>query len=253
MAAPDLDLILVVDVGNSGAKLGAVRGDTVAGPVRLPRADGRAVGDMAKPMLQGRKAVVAIAGSDPKKVEGLAWEVRKLALGTCVNVDANHPGIPAAKVDQPHKAGVDRRVQALAAVNMAGEASVVLSCGTALTIDLADADGALLGGAILPGVGLGAVSLAERTAALPRVDLKGEVSMPAKNTEEAIRTGLLLGAAGAVDRLLAHADIPESMPVYLTGFDAAALAPHLKRPVRSSPGLGMYGVALAVRAAPPRR
>ncbi len=87
---------------------------------------------------------------------------------------------------------------------------------------------------------------------LPDVQLAGEVGMPARHTEEAIRTGLRLGAAGAVERLLAEAGVEDSMPVYVMGQDAAHLTPHLRRAVRSLPGIGILGVALAVRAHPPR-
>jgi len=252
MATPPLGLILVIDVGNSGAKVGAVRGDDVAGPVRLPRLDGRAVREFAGPMLKGQEAVIAIAGSDPGRIDGLAWEVRKLRLGTVVTVGPDHRGIPAATVNEPGRAGVDRRVQLLAATHLAGEAAAVVSCGTALTVDLGDADGALRGGAILPGLGLGAKSLAEGTARLPLVDLKGAVGMPATDTETAIRTGLLIGAAGAVERLLADGDVSAQIPTYLTGQDAPHLESHLVRAIRSHPGLGILGVALAVRAQPPR-
>jgi len=252
MATPALDLILVIDIGNSGGKIGAVKHDDVAGPVRLPRVDGRAVRDLATPLLRGREAVIAIAGSDPGRVENLVWEVKKLRLGPVLGVDPRHGGLPAAQVDAPEQAGVDRRAQVLAAATLAGEAAAVICCGTALTVDVGDEGGALLGGAILPGLGLGARALAEGTAKLPRVDLKGIAGMPARDTESAIRTGLLLGAAGAAEHLLAQAGVQESMPVYLTGQDAGHLAPHLSRPVRPHPGLGIYGVALAVRAAPPR-
>lgn len=251
MPKPSLDLILVIDIGNSGAKVGAVRGTDVAGPVRLPRVDGRTVRDFAGPMLKGKEAVIAIAGSDPGKIEGLLWEVRKLRLGQCVTVGPGHAGIPSPGVDEPERAGVDRRLQVLAAVSLAGEAAAVVSCGTAVTVDVGDADGALLGGAILPGLGLGAKALAEGTARLPRIDLAGEAGMPARDTETAIRAGLLLGTAGAVEHLLRSADVAERTPVFLTGQDAAHLAPHLARPVRTHPGLGIYGAALAVRAAPP--
>lgn len=250
MAKTSLDLVLVIDIGNSGAKVGAARGADVAGPVRLPRVDGRTVRDFAGPMLKGKEAVIAIAGSDPGKIEGLLWEVSKLRLGHCVTVGPDHAGLPRA-ADDPRGAGVDRRLQVLAAVTLAGEPAAVISCGTAVTVDVGDADGALLGGAILPGLGLGAKALAEGTARLPRIDLAGEAGMPARDTETAIRTGLLVGAAGAVQHLLQAGGVGERTPVYLTGQDAPHLAPHLARPVRVHPGLGIYGAALAVRAAPP--
>ncbi|MDJ0522637.1 MAG: type III pantothenate kinase [Planctomycetota bacterium] len=246
------DIVLVIDIGNSGAKIGAVRGDDVAGPVRLPRVDGRAVRDLAAPMLKGKEAVIAVAGSDPARIEGLVWEVKKLRLGAIAPVGPDHKGLPAPQVATPANAGVDRRAQVLAATHLAGEAAAVISCGTALTVDVGDADGALVGGAIAPGLGLGAKALAEGTARLPLVDLKGEAGMPARDTEEAIRTGLLIGAAGAAERLLADAGVGPEAHVYLTGQDAPHLQPHLQRPVRPHPGLGILGVALAVRASPPR-
>ncbi|MEZ6007536.1 MAG: type III pantothenate kinase [Planctomycetota bacterium] len=249
---PPLDLILVLDVGNSGAKIGAVRGEQVAGPVRLPRADGRAVGDLARPMLQGRKAVIAVTGSDPQKIEGLIWEVRKLRLGTLVAVGPDHKGIPAAHVDAPAKAGVDRRLQVLAATTLAGGApAAVVSAGTALTVDLGAASGALLGGAIAPGLSLGANALSSGTALLPKIDLAGDTRMPGRSTDVAIRAGLLLGAAGAVERLLEASGLEDGAPVYLTGHDAPHLQPHVRRELRPHPGLGLLGAALAVRAAPP--
>ncbi len=249
---PATDIVLVIDVGNSGAKIGAVRGDDVAGPVRLPRVDGRAVRELAAPMLKGKEAVIAVAGSHPSRIEGLVWEVKKLRLGTVVAVGPDHKGIPAPSVDKPEQAGVDRRVQVLAATHLAGMATAVVSCGTALTVDIGDGDGALLGGAIAPGLGLGAKALAEGTARLPLIDLKGEAGMPARDTDSAIRAGLLLGAAGAVERLLAASHVDAATPIYLTGQDAPHLQPHLERTVRPHPGLGILGVALAVRAKPPR-
>lgn len=246
------ELIVVIDVGNSGAKIGAVRGDDVAGPMRLPRADARAVRDLAAPMLKGREAIIAISGSHPTKVKGLHWEVAKLRLGPTVSVLHDHAGIPAAQVDRPEAAGVDRRVQVLAAVHHAGEVAAVVSCGTAITVDIADGEGALLGGAILPGLGLGATALASGTARLPKIELAGPVTMPARDTEDALRAGLRLGAAGAIERLLLEAGVSAETPVYLTGQDAPHLQPHIGREMRSQPGLGILGVALAVRAAPPR-
>lgn len=250
---PPSDLVLVVDVGNSGAKIGAVRGEDVAGPVRLPTADGKAVREFAAPMLKGQTAIIAVCGSDPGKARDLAWEVAKLKLGPAVAVDIDHPGVPRPKVSQPDRAGMDRRVQALAAQALAGGPAVVVSCGTALTVDLADGEGALLGGAILPGLSLGMKALAAGTARLPEVDLRGPVAMPALDTEGAIRTGVVLGAAGAVERLLAAAGAAASGPLFLTGADAPLLSPHLSRPHRVHPGLGLLGIAVAVRRHPPGR
>jgi type III pantothenate kinase len=241
-------LTIVVDVGNSGAKIGAVRGEDVAGPRRLAEISGRAVREQAEPLLQGREGRFVVFGSDPGKVKDLAWEVGKLRLGPAVAVDSAFRGLPPARVAQPERAGVDRRVQVLGAAALAGGPVVVVSCGTAMTIDLGDAEGSLLGGAILPGLTLGMRALAAGTARLPVVDLTGDVSMPAPDTETAIRTGILLGAAGAVSRLLQAADAADST-LFLTGQDATLLEGRLDRPARRHPGLGLLGAAEAARRA----
>jgi type III pantothenate kinase len=249
MSTPPLEI--VIDVGNSGAKLGAVRGEDVSAPRRLPQADGRSVREHAKPLLEGAgagEASFVVFGSDPGKVKDLAWEIEKLRLGPVAVVDADHPGLPKARVEQPERAGVDRRVQVLGAVEVALAPVVVASCGTALTVDLADRDGALLGGAILPGLTLGMRALAAGTALLPVIDLKGLVEMPARNTETAIRTGVLLGAAGAVERLV-DAFGREDAVLFVTGQDAPLLTGNLRLKHRTHPGLGLLGAAVAVRRA----
>jgi pantothenate kinase type III len=243
------DLVLVVDVGNSGAKVGAVRGEDVAGPVRLPRVDGKAVRDFAAPLLKGQVATIAVAGSDNGKVKDLAWEIERLKLGTVMAVGPDFRGLPAARVLAPERAGVDRRVQVLAAATMAGTAAAVVACGTAITVDVSDPGGALLGGAILPGITLGMKALAAGTAQLPVVDLQGNVEVPGRDTVGALRAGLLVGAAGAVERLVRDSGLEEGVPLYLTGQDAPLLAPHLRLPHRLSQGLGLFGIAVAVRRA----
>ena len=111
---------------------------------------------------------------------------------------------------------------------------------------VAEADGALVGGAILPGLTLGMRALAAATARLPVVDLKGAVEVPAKDTETAIRTGVVLGAVGAVEHLVRRFGREDAV-VFLTGNDAPLLAPRLEITYRTHPGLGLYGAAIAAR------
>ena len=245
------DLILVLDVGNSGAKLGVVRGEDVAGPVRLPRCDGPAVREFAKPLVKDAKPLVAVCGSDSGKAKDLAWELGKVGFPGAIVVSHDHPGLPKSTARQPEQAGVDRRVQALAAATLAAGPAIVVSAGTALTVDLAGKDGALLGGTIGAGLGLCARALTAGAEKLPLVDLKGAVPLPALDTESAIRSGVVLGAAGAIERLIEGMGAPPGTVVFLTGAEAALVSPHLRVPHRMHGGLGLLGVALAIRRAPP--
>lgn len=245
------DLVLVVDVGNSGTKLGVVRGEDVAGPVRLPRADAAAVREFAAPLVQGGKPLVAVCGSDATKAKDLAWELGKVGFPGAVVVAHDHPGLPRGRAKQPDQAGVDRRVQVLAAATLAAGPAVVVSCGTALTVDVAAADGALVGGTIGVGLGLAARALTVGAEKLPLVDLKGVTPLPATDTESAIRSGVVMGAAGAVERILEGLRPDPAAPVFLTGLDAAVLSPHLRVAHRVHGGLGLLGVAIAIRRSPP--
>ncbi|MBL9087705.1 MAG: type III pantothenate kinase [Planctomycetia bacterium] len=246
-----IDLVLVIDVGNSGTKLGVVRGEDVAGPVRLPRNDAAAVREFAKPLVRDEKPLVAVCGSDAVKAKDLAWELAKVGFPGAVVVAHDHPGLPRSRAHQPETAGVDRRVQVLGASTIVAGPAVVVSCGTALTIDVAGADGALLGGTIGIGLGLAARALTVGAEKLPLVDLKGAVPLPALDTEAALRSGIVLGAAGGVERILEGLRPDPACPVFLTGLDAALLSPHLRVPHRVHLGLGLLGVAAALRRSPP--
>jgi type III pantothenate kinase len=250
-ARVSFDLVLVVDVGNSGAKLGVVRGEDVAGPVRLPRADAQAVREFATPLVRGEKPLIAVCGSDSVKAKDLAWELSKMGFRDAVVVGHDHLGLPSPKARQPDQAGVDRRVQVLAAATLAAGPAVVVSCGTALTIDVAAADGSLVGGTIGVGLGLAVRALTVGADKLPLVDLKGVTPLPATDTESAIRAGVVIGAAGAVERIVEGLRPSGSCAVFITGADAAILSPHLRFPHRMHGGLGLLGVALAIRRSPP--
>jgi hypothetical protein len=247
--APSYDLVLVIDLGSSGAKLGVVRGEDVAGPVRLPRPDAGGIREFAGPLVRGSKPVAAISGSDLSRAKDLAWELGKAGFPDAVVVGHDHPGLPKGPARQPDVGGVDRRVQALAASVLGAGPAVVVSAGTALVVDAAGKDGALLGGSIGAGLALSARALAVGAKNLPLVDLRGPVPAPAPDTETAIRLGIVVGAAGAVERLVEAMRPAAGCPVFLTGADAAVLSPHLRFAHRMHGGLSLLGTALAVRRA----
>jgi type III pantothenate kinase len=71
---------------------------------------------------------------------------------------------------------------------------LVIDAGTALTFTSADAEQCLIGGAILPGVGLQLASLGQKTGQLPQLSTEEIKSLPprfALNTPEAIQSGVI--------------------------------------------------------------
>ena len=95
-------------------------------------------------------------------------------------------------------------------------------------------DGKFTGGAIMPGLGMQFASLSKGTASLPLLStLDRQPQYPAKNTQDAIFSGVLTAAAAAIDRLIFEycnqANIAEDVvPIVLTGGDAPVVSPHLK-------------------------
>ncbi len=159
------------------------------------------------------------------------------------------------KVPFPERVGIDRLLAATAAnqLRTADRSIVVVDHGSAMTVDLVDATGAFVGGAILPGITMGAHALAEGTDALPLVlpAKTSEVPPPIGNeTEAAIQSGLYWAAVGAVRSLVEQIALSQTKPpmVCLTGGVQVPLAESLTRltglEVRCVPDLVLAGIAL---------
>src|SRR5205807_10545519 len=100
--------------------------------------------------------------------------------------------------ERPEALGPDRWAALIAARALHNGASLVVNAGTATTVVMLGADGAFLGGAILPGVELMRFVLHEHTGRLPIQE--GKYSDTPRNTIDAIETGCRHAQAGAVER-----------------------------------------------------
>ncbi len=113
----------------------------------------------------------------------------------------------AIRVEEPARVGIDRLLAAVAANRLRApdRAAIVVDLGTAITVDLVEADGGFAGGAILPGIGMAGRALAEQTDALPHIVLEHSETPPlplGKSTTAAIEAGLYWGTVGAVGELV---------------------------------------------------
>jgi type III pantothenate kinase len=104
--------------------------------------------------------------------------------------------------DNPAEVGADRIVNAVAAFDKYGGPCVVVDFGTATTFDCVSAKGEYLGGVICPGVGISADALFERTARLPRVEIRKPARVIGSNTVGSLQSGLYYGYLGLVDGIL---------------------------------------------------
>lgn len=125
--------------------------------------------------------------------------------------------------------GIDRALALLGAGTELGWPVLVIDAGTALTFTGADVNRRLVGGAILPGLGLQLSSLGQKTAGLPLVSLPENMPQRwATDTAIAIESGVVRGVVAAVKDFIEdwRCLFPDSK-IALTGGDRTLLLKYL--------------------------
>lgn len=204
-------MLLAIDVGNTNTVIGLYQGDVLAHHFRIVtkrQTTADEVGELILSLIERR-------GIDPSEIAGailasvvpplnrLFTEAFTTLLGKAPIVVG--PGIKTGMplvVDNPAELGADRIANAVAGWQRYREAVVIVDFGTGTNIDVVNAKGEYLGGAIAPGLELSMDALFARAAKLARVELKRPERAIGKNTHQALQSGLLFGYAGLVDSLV---------------------------------------------------
>ena len=145
---------------------------------------------------------------------------------------------------QPQKLGVDRWLCLIASYHTYQQSLWVVDCGTAVTMDFIDEDGAHKGGVITAGLHLMKASLSNNTQDLALVNKNYSLAL-AQQTDKAISSGTLYAVIGLIKCLLN--DYPSNALLILTGGDADKIANHLPQPVMIETDLVLQGLALFVQ------
>lgn len=121
--------------------------------------------------------------------------------------------------DNPAEVGADRIVNAVAAFEKFGGPCVVVDFGTATTFDCISKKGEYMGGVICPGIGISADALFQRTARLPRVEIRKPARVIGSNTVGSLQSGLYYGYLGLIDGILERliTEMGEETRVIATG------------------------------------
>ncbi len=204
-------MLLVVDVGNTQTHFGTFRGKHLIehwrfATVRESTADelGAAFGNLLG--LRGlsfQDISGSIVSSTVPRLEPEWTAMAERYLGHEMLVVG--PGLRtgmAIRYDNPREIGADRLVNAMALRARFGGPAVCVDFGTATTFDVVSADGEYVGGSLMTGIEISLDALTERGARLPKVELAPPRTVIAKNTIDAIRSGVVFGYAGAVDAIL---------------------------------------------------
>lgn len=249
--------LLCADIGNSHTVLGLVSAGSVLADWRVAT-DERNTADEWSVLLRG------LLGAALDEIDGIAvcstvpavlheWRemlARRLPEVPHIVVEPGvRTGVPVL-MDNPREVGTDRIINALAAVHEYGGPAIVVDFGgTATTFDVVSAQGQYVGGAISPGIEISLEALDRRGAQLRKVELLRPRSVIAKNTVEALQSGMVFGVAaqveGIVDRMIGELGVDaESVRVIATGYLAPVVLDECRCFTHHAPWLTLRGLEL---------
>ena len=238
--------MLAIDAGNSRIKWGFWRDGVWAGHGTVASAEAGTLSEAWRSAGIGPIRVVAsnVAGT------AVAAAIERAAAAGGMALQWFRTGVQRGGVtnryDDPAVLGTDRWAALIGARARCPAACVVVNCGTAITIDALTVDGEFVGGLILPGLNLMRESLSRGTAQL--ADIAGEFTLFPRNTADAMASGAVYAAAGAVSGLARRLfERDGALPhVVLSGGGAPALAPQIEGDVDYVPHLVLEGLVVAV-------
>ena len=138
----------------------------------------------------------------------------------------------------PGQLGPDRWAALIGARKLLATGGLVVSLGTALTVDILNCDGKFEGGIIAPGLQTMLDALKRSTRLDPAT---GHFAFPATNTSDAVMSGAILSLAGIIDKISRIRGNPECL---LNGGDAELVFPHLETRARIVDNLVLEGLVL---------
>jgi type III pantothenate kinase len=223
--------LLCADIGNSHTTIGLLDGGEVVDHWRVATDERRTAdewGVLLKGLLNdspvpGPLRGVAVCATVPSVLHEWRDMLRTYHgdLHRVIVEPGVRTGVPVL-MDNPREVGTDRIINALAASQLFGGPAIVVDFGTATTFDVVSARGEYVGGAIAPGIDISLEALGRRGAQLRKVELLRPRTVIAKNTVEALQSGILYGFAAQVDgivgRMRAELGLrPDQLTVISTG------------------------------------
>ena len=219
-----VDQMLILDCGNSKIKWAWVVNGEIVGTFKAPYNKLSILGEFCRQHKDIKKIYGSAVCGQMKKMQVAEQVLHRIEWFASEQVACgirNH-------YRHTGEHGADRWFNALGARRFTSNACIVVSCGTAITIDALTTTNQYLGGSILPGFNLMKDSLSKNTANLDRPF--GRIYPFATTTPNAIASGIMDAVVGALmlmyDRLV---EKEEGLPVdiILTGGGSSRIYHHL--------------------------
>ena len=248
-------MLLAIDIGNTNVVLGCFEGEKL-------RVEARLATDLLKTSDQywlDIKNILSLYQVERSQIEGtIISSVVPPVLNSCKTAVQKltgrtpmivGPGIRTGLnilMENPNQVGSDLIAAAGAAVHQYPAPLIIVDMGTATTMTAIDKNGAYVGGCICPGVKLSAEALSSRTAQLPAISVEQPRRAIGKNTVEAMRSGVMLGAACMLDGMIERMEqeLGGKATVVATGGIARFVLPMCRREILYQRDLLLEGLRL---------
>jgi type III pantothenate kinase len=209
-------LVLSVDIGNTNAHTGLIDCDALS----CLASDIFPTGEVQKRLVPSLLSLVQThATDDPKSFPVVICTVVNDAAAAIEPLMSKWPFGPLQRLEwgkrfpitvayqNTQSLGPDRLANCLYGhAAFPGKSQIIISSGTAITVDFLKNGSAFVGGAILPGITTQLESLHDHTNALPLVNAANadaaDLEFPGTSTESGMISGVRYGAAGALSFLV---------------------------------------------------
>ncbi len=248
-------MLLVIDIGNTNIKFGLFKGEELVMLARVSSDRTKTADEFAGEIY----SVFNVYGFSTNDISGCiissvvpsVLHTVKAAVKTTMGIEplVVGPGLKTGlniKIDNPASTGADLVTGCVAALSLYGAPSIVVSMGTATTIVVLDKTGAMVGGAIAPGVGISMNALSDKCALLPSSHFEAPKSVIGRGTDECIRSGVVLGSAsmldGMIDRI--NEEMGVKCKVIATGGIAQDIVPSCRHEIILRDDLMLQGLKI---------
>lgn len=248
-------MILALDIGNTNITIGVYDGKTLkfvsrmatdrarmedqyaielrdildTYGVNIADVEGSIISSVVPPLTTYiKRAIARLTGTEPICV----GENTKTDLKICLR--------------HPETLGADLIVGCVAAIALYGCPCIILDMGTATTFSVLDKDKNMLGGCIMPGVGISLDALTKRTAQLPGISLEAPGHVIGTGTIDSMRSGVIYGTASMIDGMCERIEAELGTPcqVIATGGLAKEVITQCKREILYCDNLLLEGLRM---------
>lgn len=239
-------MILALNIGNSNITFGSyTRDGKLVFSSRLFADTALSSDELVYKMVN----MLALYGAEPREVTDVIFSSVVPALTPRMR-EALHkmceapvmevgPGLKSGvriRMDNPAQLGGELLCAVVGALQRHTPPLVVANFDTAISMLAVDGDGALIGGAILPGPQMALAALVKNTAQLPQVELEtSPKALFGANTADSLHSGIVNGTAAMLDgmaaRFAGELGAPEA-PVIATGSLPQSIRAACRTPIR---------------------